>query len=93
MANTNGIANRKNSAVEQLDAFKGGSSYNIIAPKPTVEDVVEQNDSVGGDKDSGWNLGKIFHRENARVYWTALAISVAVVLVFILAVKQRWVKL
>ena len=93
MARTNGIAYRKNNAVEQLDALKGGSSYNIIAPKPTVEEVVEESGSVGGDQDAGWHLGKLFHRENARLYWTALAVSVGVILVFILAVKQRWIKL
>jgi hypothetical protein len=93
MGKTVDIAYRKNNALGELDALKGNTSYNIIAPKPSIEEVAEQSGSVGGDKASGWKLFFSAEKKEARIYWAALGISIGVILLFVLAAKKRWIKL
>lgn len=88
------VAYRKSNVVNEVDALKGGASYNIISPKPSIEAIAAESESIGGDKDAGRFLFSVGDEQiTAKVYWSALVISIAVVLLFILAVKQGWIKL
>ena len=89
---TEEIANMKNLGVEELDSLKGDHSYNIISPKPSIEQVTEESAAVAGDRSAGHWLFPNASQDELKMIWWAFAVALSLFLLFILASQKRLAK-
>lgn len=87
----NNILAVKNSALGKLVAIKGVDVKDSITDKETIEDVTTGS-NIGNDQD--WDWKKFVNgTTEKRTYWVAAGISLALIVLFLAAVKYKWIKL
>lgn len=79
---------QKSSAVNRLDQIKAGVGEGDVQRKATIVAIADQSSSHGaGEAGIDWtSLNK------KQIYWT-IGISVGVIILFIMAVKAKWIKI
>lgn len=81
----------KNSAIRQLNAGKGYAATSEVPGKETVEAIAAGSQI---ENNQGWDWKKFVNgTTEKRTYWIAAGISLALIVLFILAVKYRFIKL
>ncbi|MCB0653957.1 MAG: hypothetical protein KDC85_21950 [Saprospiraceae bacterium] len=81
----------KNSALSKLVSIKGVAANDEVPGKETIEDIAT-GEHIG--EAQGWDWKKFVNgTTEKRTYWIAAGISLAFIVVFVVAVKYKWIKL
>ena len=81
----------KNSALTRLVSLSGVAANDEIPTKETIEEVAT-GEHIGDAQ--GWDWKKFVNgTSEKRTYWIAAGISLALIVVFVLAVKYRFITL
>ncbi len=81
----------KNAAIRQLNVNKGYAATDEIPSKETVEEVATGSQI---EDNQGWDWNEFINgKSEKRTYWIAAGISIALIVLTVLAIKYKFIKL
>ena len=79
---------QKSTAVTRLDMIKAGFGEGEVQRKATVRSISYLSDSIGAGKPEVYP-----DDPDKKTLWWSLGMSLAAILLFVIALKNKWIKI